>query len=166
MHGGRDAVAGPGQDQRFREVLEIAENKAQAQGDSVVLLDTRLKLADWYKQKSEHDKAIEYYNKLLATTGLDERIRIKIEEALIEAYLVKADMENVAQLVKSRLVSGDLSNDDCIIDNIQTYLNSDAAAETKIVLVKALKDIEFEGERPWWSQQLEDWYKRVMPPTE
>jgi hypothetical protein len=155
-----------GVDGHYSDVLEVAENKAQLQGNGAALQEARLKLSDWYEAKGQHDKSIEYCGKLLEMAGDDLQIIEKAELGLVKAYLARGDVGNIAQVVTGRLARGPLGQQDSIAAEIDKFLTSDAAAEQKKPLLNALAAIKFEGDRPQWSQRLGEWQKIVVPPTE
>jgi hypothetical protein len=144
-------------DGRYRDALEIAENRAQTQPDKPSLLDARSKLADWYEKKGQHDKIIDYYKKLIEIAGRDLGIIEKAELSLFNAYLAKDDIASIAQLVTNRLARADIAQQDSIAAAIDKYLASDAAVVAKKQLLVALAAIEIEADRPRWSKQLATW---------
>jgi len=146
-----------GEDAHYSDVLEIAENGAQSQGDGASLQEVRLKLSDWYEKKAQHDKAIEYYGKLVEMAGEDLQIAEKAKAGLIRAYLAKADVGNITKVVVGRLAGADIGQQDPVVAEIDRFLASDATAEAKKVLLDALVAVKFEGDRPQWSQQLATW---------
>ncbi len=134
-------------------LLEMAEQKASAENNEVMLEDLRWKMADHYRQTEQFDKAAKYLGMLLI-----EAEGIKRENALaliVDVELRAGWFTAVAELVANRLLEKDLTTDDVVMQKISRFLEVDTA-ERK-ALLGILESIETNPERPMWTAEMKQW---------
>lgn len=151
----------PGSD-RVRELLELAEKKADAQKDDVFLSAIRIKLVELYGQRNDYVRVIEYCNKLLAGRVVLQ-VKEKVELTLLTAYMKTTDFTKAGELISARLTEKkDLSSDDASVWRINSYLNSEQVdVETKKALLDVLVTTRQQGlDCPKWAEQLKLWQKK------
>jgi hypothetical protein len=144
-------------DGHYADALQAAENKAQTQPDKVTLLAARSKLADWYVKNAQHDKTIDYCNKLIEIAPGDPQIIARAELRLFNAHLAKDDIPCITQLLASRLAKADIAPQDSLTTAIDKFLSSKADDKARKALLDALTAIKLEADRPQWSKQLTEW---------
>jgi CheY-like chemotaxis protein len=145
--------------ERVREVLELAEKKAQAKKDDALLLDVQMKLVELHGQREDYGRVIEYCNRLLGGQ-VKEQVRQRIEIVLLTAYLRSADFAKAGEMVGQRLVEKkDLGSDDFLIGAVNSYMSSEeSSVEAKKALFGALAGQKHEGlECPKWTTQIALW---------
>jgi HEAT repeat protein len=150
----------PGSD-RVRELLELAEKKAEAQKDDVFLSAIRMKLVELYGQRNDYVRVIEYSSKLLSGQ-FGPGVKEKVELTLLTAYMKTADFTKAGELISARLTAKkDLSSDDASVGRIESYLTSEeVGVEAKKALLDVLVATRQQGlDCPKWAEQVKLWQK-------
>ena len=153
---------------RVRELLELAEKKAEAEKKDALVLDVRMKLVELYGQRNDYARVIEYCGKILAGQ-VEQGIKEKVELTLLTAYLRVADFAKVSEFVLGMLTEKkDLSVDDGAVGRIDAYLKSEQiGAEAKKTLLDALAAGKPQVlNSPKWTEQLTQWRGKYVPQVE
>ena len=144
-----------------RELLEMAEKKAEGEKDATLLRAARTNLCDWYGQRGDYAKTIDYAGQLLAAST-DSVEMEKLRLRLLEAYLQTADAARAAQLLTERLTVRDMGAEDAFMTRIGAFLGlRDINPGTKTAVVEALDGIKPPAARPRWTAQLKIWRQMV-----
>ena len=159
----KKVAAGEDKYNHARDLLEIAEKKAEGEQDSVLLRAVRTDLCEWYSQRGDYAKVISYCNLLLAG-ATDSVEKEKLQLLLLEAYLQTADAARAAQLIGDRLAMRDVAADDAFISRIGAFLGlRDINPATKTAVLDALGGIKPTAARPRWTAQMNTWRQMVAP---
>jgi len=143
-----------------RELLEMAEKKAEAAQDADLLRGVRTDLCDWYGQRGDYAKVIAYADHLLRAASGAEKENLQLR--LLEAYLQTADAAKAAVLMGERLAIKDTAADDAFAARIGTFLGlRDINPGTKTAVVEALGGIKAPAARSRWTAQLTTWRNMV-----
>ena len=157
----------PGGD-RVRELLELAEKKAEAQKEDALLLTVRMKLIELYGQRNDYVRVIEYCTKLLGGQ-VGPEVKERVELTLLTAYLKSADFAKAGELVSVRLMEKkDLSSEEASVGRINSYLNSEEVGqEAKKALLDVLAAVKPQVLNcPKWTEQLKLWREQSAPQKE
>ncbi|MCX5637105.1 MAG: hypothetical protein NTX52_05355, partial [Planctomycetota bacterium] len=149
--------------ERVRELLDIAEKKAQAEQKADVVLSVRQKLLELYVQKGDYTKVEAYCRLLLKDPAIGEDGE-RIGLLLLEACLHLGDWNGVRQLAAKRLETvGDLGADDPMVVKIEAYLfqpNTETDAKTQ--LLSAIAGIKVnDTQKPKWAAKVKMWHEKL-----
>jgi len=136
--------------------FELAQRKAVAENDPVMLKTARQKLAELYLGNGQFEQAAECLTRLHETAATTEEKRAILPD-LLRAYLRLKDVQQAAELVQKRLVEGDLDPNDAVVRSIDEYLSKPPAGADPNVVLEALSKVKTPQGRPLWREKLRQW---------
>lgn len=143
-------------------LLEMAEQKAVAENNAAIVVAVRTRLAKFYRQQQQFDKAAKYYGMLAETASGQQRDNVLAE--LLEVRLKAGQFDAATQLVANRLLEKDIDANDIFVAKINGCLIAQSPTGNETAgFVKSLAGIGGAESKPKWQQQLAVWRKQVEP---
>ncbi|AQT69868.1 hypothetical protein STSP2_03068 [Anaerohalosphaera lusitana] len=132
------------------EVLVKWAEKLEAAGVSEERVDYVLRKAA-QKAEGENDSAlINKANRMLTNRRVSRALK-------------NGSFDEVAELIRRKLVEGDIEANGIIAKRISDYVGGSAPDESKKDLVKALGNIKFSDERTQWAKMINNWQGEYDP---
>jgi hypothetical protein len=147
---------------QIREVLELAEQKAEAQKEGDLLCDLQVRLLKWHLGKGSYEHVAAYREKLLHNTMANNDIKkdaiVQTNAYAVEAYLQLRQYSKTADVVSGMLRDNTLNDKSEIVDMINSYFVSEKiATDDKSSLLNSLLEISITSRQRWWQDRLEQW---------
>ncbi len=147
---------------QIREVLELAEQKAEAQKEGDLLCDLQVRLLKWHLGKGSYEHVAAYREKLLHNTMANNDIKkdaiVQTNAYAVEAYLQLRQYSKTADVVSGMLRDNTLNDKSEILDMINSYFVSEKiATDDKSSLLNSLLEISITSRQRWWQDRLEQW---------
>jgi len=140
--------------------LEIAEQKAAGENNTVMLSSVSRALADIYKERGDFEAAARYLG-MLNETGTAE-VKKSVVPELLDVYLRWPKPELAAELVANCLLEGDIDPNSAIVRAIDAFLVEPPEGTDTNAVLQAMAGIEIRNPRtrPKWQVQLKRWIQR------
>jgi len=153
---------------QIREVLELAEQKAEAQKDGAMLCDLQVRLLKWHLGKGSYEHVVAYREKLefnnTASIEVKKRAINQTNNQAAEAYLQLRRFSKTADVISGMLRDNRLDEKSEVLDMISAYFISDKiATEDKAGLLNYLSEISITIQQRWWQDKLEQWRGGMAP---
>jgi hypothetical protein len=147
---------------QIREVLELAEQKAESQKEGDLLCDLQVRLLKWHLGKGSYEHVAAYREKLVLNTLANNDIRkdaiAQTNAYAVEAYLQLRQYSKTADVVSGMLRDNTLNDKSEILDMINSYFVSEKiATDDKSSLLNSLLEISITSRQRWWQDRLEQW---------
>jgi HEAT repeat protein len=143
------------------ELLGLAEQKAAAQKDELLLCQLQVRLLKWFWSKGQYDQVVIYRDKLMQKNVEKDFVQEALRQTdnyTIEAYLQIRQFNKAAAAAAELLKRNVLSQNSDIIEMISAYFASEKIVlEDKKSLFDALAEIPISLEQNWWQERLEQW---------
>jgi hypothetical protein len=143
------------------ELLELAEQKAAAQKDEVLLCQLQVRILKRYWIKGQYEQVVAYRDKLMQKNLEKEYVQDALRQTdsyTVEAYLQVRQFDKVATAVAELLKRNILSQNSDIAEMISAYFASEKIVlEDKKSLLNNLAEIPISLEQNWWQERLEQW---------
>jgi HEAT repeat protein len=143
------------------ELLELAEQKAAAQKDEILVCQLQVRMLKQYWGKGLYDKVVIYRDKLLQKNIEKDYVQDALRQTdnyAVEAFLQLRQYNKAAAVVTDLLKRNLMSQNLELIEMISAYFASQkiAVADQKSLL-NALIEIPVGPEQGWWQDRLEQW---------
>jgi hypothetical protein len=164
------AEQNPAISSQVAEILELAEQKAAAQKDAILLCQTQVRLLKRYWNKGQFEQVILYRDKLMQKNMDKEYVQESLRQTdnyAVEAYLQVRQFTQAAAVMGELLKRNALIQASEIVEMVNAYFASEKiATEDKKNLLNALTEIPISLEQNWWQEKLEQWrgLMTVSPP--
>lgn len=142
-------------------LLEMAEQKAVAENNAAIVGAVRKRLANFFSEQQQFDKAAKYYGMLAETASGQQREAVLAD--LLEVRLKAGQFDAATQLVANRLLEKDIDANDIFVAKINGCLALSPTGTDTADFVKLLAAIGGAESKPKWQQQLAYWRKQVEP---
>lgn len=150
----------------YRELLSLAEQKAEAQKEVLLLCDLQSRLLRIAADKKSYEQVAVYREKLEkmdhANTAVQQALRQSDSQAL-EAYLQLRKFTPAAQIMGDLLRENKVSDTSLILDIISVFMASEKSPiEDKRTLLKELSELTVNNDQKWWNEVMERWRSSVV----
>jgi hypothetical protein len=147
---------------QIREVLELAEQKAEAQKEGALLCDLQVRLLKWHLGKGSYEPVAAYREKLVLNNTASIEVKksaiFQTNAYAVEAYLQLRQYTKTADVISGMLRENTLTDKSEILDMINAYfLSEKIAAEDKSSLLNSLFEISITAQQRWWQDKIEQW---------
>lgn len=147
---------------QIREVLELAEQKAEAQKEGALLCDLQVRLLKWHLGKGSYEHVAAYREKLVLNNTASIEVKksaiFQTNAYAVEAYLQLRQYTKTADVISGMLRENTLTDKSEILDMINAYfLSEKIAAEDKSSLLNSLFEISITAQQRWWQDKIEQW---------
>lgn len=143
------------------DLLELAEQKAAAQKDEILVCQLQVRILKGYWSKGQYDQVIVYRDKLMQKNVEKEYVQDALRQTdnyTIEAYLQLRQFDKAAATTADLLKINIVEPNSELIEMISAYFASEKIVlEDKKSLLDALKEIPISLEQNWWQERLEQW---------
>lgn len=145
----------------YRELLSLAEQKAEVQKDIPMLCDLQSRLLRMAADKKSYEQVAVYREKLekldRTNPAVQQALRQSDSQAL-EAYLQLRKFPLAAQVIGNLLRENKISETSLILDVISVFMTSEKSLlEDKRSLLKALSELPVNNDQMWWNENIERW---------
>ncbi|MBN2512003.1 MAG: hypothetical protein JXB18_03590 [Sedimentisphaerales bacterium] len=149
---------------QIREVLELAEQKAEAQKEGALLCDLQVRLLKWHLGKGSYEHVAAYREKLelnnTASVEVKKKALNQTNVYSVEAYLQLRKYSKISDVIGGMLRENTLSDKSEVLDVINSYfLSEKGTTEDKSSLLEFLSEISITNQQRWWQDKLEQWRK-------
>jgi hypothetical protein len=146
---------------QIADLLELAEQKAAAQKDELLVCQLQVRILKWYWNKGQYDQVIVYRDKLMQKNVEKEYVQDALRQTdnyTVEAYLQLRQFDKAAATTAELLKRNILGPNSELIEMISAYFASEKIVlEDKKSLLNALAEIPISLEQSWWQERLEQW---------
>ncbi len=151
---------------KYRELLLIAESKAEAEEKPDVLLRSKRELFDVYASAGEYAMAVERGAAVLAGVK-DPAVKTEAAGSVVDCCLKGGLFAELASLIGETVTAGDINGENPLVKRIDEYLKAESTTDqSRAALVKALAEIETDIEnRPGWAAVVRSWQNGALGGT-
>ncbi|MEA3224824.1 MAG: HEAT repeat domain-containing protein [Planctomycetota bacterium] len=145
------------------DFLLSAGEKASGQNKPQMLKGIRERLIALYLKTDQHDKAVEYLDKVWATAATPEEKNAAVAD-LVGVYFAWPKTPNtdlLAKLLAKALEKEDLDADGTLLKALDEHLAKPAQGVDPNAVINQLAKIQTPKERPKWGKWLKDWQTRL-----
>lgn len=143
------------------ELMELAEQKAAAQKEDILLCQTQIRMLKWFWGKGQYEQVAVYRDKLMQKNPEKEYVQDALRQTdyyAMDAYLQARRYLDAANIIDDLLGRGLLNQNTDVVKLADDYLNSEKnTAEDKKDLFSVLSEIPVTIESDWWRGKLEQW---------
>jgi hypothetical protein len=143
------------------DLLELAEQKAAAQKDELLVCQLQVRILKLYWGKGQYDQIIVYRDKLMQKNVEKEYVQDALRQTdnhAIEAYLQLRQFDKAAETIADLLKRNITGPNSEIIEMVSAYFVSEKIVlDDKKSLLNALAEIPISLEQNWWQERLEQW---------
>ena len=153
-----------GTNQQVLELLELVEQKAQAQKQQSLLEQIHIRLIKAYSAGADYEQVLECFGKLQAESQKDPAKNAQqVILPVFQAYLQTAQPAKAAGLIKSGLDNQRLTSQSELLTQIEDYFDSaQVQVSSKSALYQALRAaIQAESSPDWWKEKMNRWESKI-----
>ncbi|MHC4702013.1 MAG: hypothetical protein ACYTFQ_15710, partial [Planctomycetota bacterium] len=150
-------------DEQKIDFLLSAGEKASSENKPQMLKDIRERLVALYRKTGQHDKAVEYLDKIRATAPTPEEKEAAVAD-LVDVYFTwpkTPKTDRVATLLANALETEDLDAGSTLLKAVDEHLAKPAQGLDPNAVIAQLVKIKAPKDRPKWGKWLKDWQTRL-----
>lgn len=144
-----------------RELLELAEQKALGEKNSILLSEVHVRLAEWFAARQTPEQLAAYLGKV-KTSGGSLVFPDDTGARLLEALIFGGYYEAAAEIVNVRLERASLRMDSIVLAKLDEYFQSlQVGMEAKRGLLTKLMELKVSPANSLWSARIKIWQDQL-----